>query len=90
MTKITVREFEDKVRAIEEVTIVIRAPAGTEVDDYDFQRCTAGSTTVKDWLDTRIKPRVGSLEVEIITADYIPSIPHGRMKMGTLRDQYSR
>lgn len=90
MSKITTREFEDKVRAIEDVTVVIRAPSGALVDDYNFQRCATGSSTIKDWIEARIKPRIGAYECDVVTPDYVPSTPHGKTKLSTIREQYSR
>jgi len=90
MAKINVREFENKVREKEEVTLVIRAPSGVLVDDYDFDRCAASGTSLRSWLETRVKPRVGDLEFDVVGPDYVVSTPHGRTKMGTLREKYER
>ncbi|HEX7875000.1 MAG TPA: hypothetical protein VF489_00290 [Sphingobium sp.] len=90
MGKITVREFEQKVLEKEEITIVIRGPAGALVDDYDFDRCAAAATSLSSWIETRIKPRIGEYEYDVVSPDYAVSTPHGRTKMGTLRDKYER
>lgn len=90
MAKITVREFEQKVREREEVTLVIRAPSGTLVEDYDFDRCAAAGASLSSWLETRVRPRVGDLEYDVVSPDYVVSTPHGRTKMGTLREKYER
>jgi len=44
MGQITVREFEQKIREKEEVTLVVRAPSNTMVEDYDFDRKAAEGT----------------------------------------------
>lgn len=88
--KISVREFEKKVREKEEVTIVVRAPASEMVGDYNFDRKTSGSTSITDWIDKRIKPRLGDFEFDVVSPDYVVATPHGRTKMETLRSQYER
>ena len=90
MGKVSVREFERKVRELEEVTIVIRAPSSAMVDDYDYEKKAAGTTSLTDWIDTRIKPRLGGLEFAVVNSEYVADTPHGRTKMSTLRDSYER
>lgn len=90
MGKITVREFEQKVREKEEVTLVVRAASNTMVEDYDFNRKAAEGTSLTDWLEKRIRPRLGNHECDVISPDYVVATPHGRTKIGTLRSQYER
>lgn len=86
--KITVRELEAKVLEREELVLVVRAPASTLVDDYDYERKAAGNTSVTDYVDGRLKPCVGDLEFTIINGDH--TSPHGRTKLSTLRDSYEK
>lgn len=88
MGKISVRVFEEKVASIEEITIVIRAPSSALVDDYDFDRKAASNVSVTDWLDKRIKSRIGGNEVQVVNGEY--ATPHGRTVLDTLRNSYAK
>lgn len=88
MSKISVAEFEAKVLEKEEVVIKIRAPVGTMVEDYNYERKAAGSQSTTDWLEGRVKPCLAGNEVVVIDGDY--STPHGRTKLDTLRSSYER
>jgi hypothetical protein len=90
MAKIPVREFEKKVRELEEVSIVILAPSSTLVEDYTYQKKAASTASITEWLDTRVKPAINGQEFSIINADYTPNTPHGRTKLETLRSSYER
>lgn len=83
----TVRELEAKILEIEEVVVVIRAAADTEVGEYRYERKAAGSTSVSDWGDQRLKPLLNGLDFMIVNGSY--THPHGRTKMETLRNGYS-
>lgn len=85
---ISVAEFESKVLEKEEIVIKIRAPANTQVQDYNYDRKAAGNSSITDWLDGRIKPLIKNNEVAIIAGDYAP--PHGRTKLDTLRKSYEK
>ena len=84
----TVRALEERVFDLEQVVIKIRAPLDAEVDDYGYERKAASSTSLTDWLDSRIKPLVRGNEVAIIGGNY--TTPHGRTKLGTLRESYAK
>ncbi|MHB1621156.1 MAG: hypothetical protein ACYCTY_14470 [Sulfuricella sp.] len=86
--KISVLELEEKILEKEEVVVKIRAPAGAEVDDYTYDRKAAGTTTVTDWIEGRIRPLVGKYETVVINGGY--TTPHGRTKLSTLRSSYER
>jgi hypothetical protein len=88
MAKISVREFETKVLELEEIIIRVRAPSGTKVEDYDYERKAAGNQSISDWLDGRIKPLIGDNEVDVLDGNY--ATPHGRTKLETLRASYER
>lgn len=88
MAKITVRQFEEKVLEKEEVVIVIRAPSGAMVEDYEYERKAAGNTSVTDWVEQRIKPCLNNSEFTIVSGDH--AHPHGRTKLETLRNGYEK
>lgn len=93
MGQITVRELEERILELEEVVIRVRAPHHTLVNDYagkdgTYERKAAGTTSVSDWLEQRIKPSLNGLECSVINGDY--ATPHGRTKLSTLRDSYEK
>jgi hypothetical protein len=88
MAKISVKEFETKVLELEEIIIRVRAPSGTKVEDYDYERKAAGNQSTSDWLDCRIKPLIGDHEVDVLDGNC--ATPHGRTKLETLRASYER
>ena len=83
-----ISEFEENVLEIEEVHIRIRASVNTEVRDYAYQRRAANNMSVTEWLNGRIFPCLGNLEVAIIDGHY--QHPHGNTTMDTLRQSYQR
>ncbi len=82
----TVAEFEEQVRELEEVVIVIRAPVSAEVQAYDYGRKASGKTSVTEWLDTRVKDKINGLPYVVLGGEY--SSVHGRTKLETLRQSY--
>jgi len=88
MSEISVAEFEAKVLEREEIVIKIRAPSGTKVSDYNYDRKAASGQSISDWLEGRIKPALVNHEVVIVGGDY--TTPHGRTKLGRLRDSYEK
>ena len=83
-----IRDFEETVLEIEEVTIRVRARTDTQVEDYDYDRRAADNMSVTNWLRGRISPCLDGLEVSVIDGNY--QTPHGRTNMGTLRQSYVR
>ena len=87
---ISVREFERKVRALEEVSITIHAPSDTMVPDYAYKKKAASGASITDWMESRLSTPLGPLEHSVINAEYVAETPHGRTKMETLRKSYER
>ncbi len=83
-----VSEFERRVLEVEEVVIRVRLNSNVEIEDYDYQRRAADGTSVTEWLDQRVIPKVDGAEVSIIDGNF--TRPHGRTRMRTLRDSYER
>lgn len=83
-----VSEFEQEVFDKEDIVIRIRAPHAAEVDDYDYERQASSTTSVTDWLETRILPKLKGSEVSIVDGN--GQTPHGRTKLETLRSTYER
>ena len=86
MSKCTAIEFEKKVLELEEILIVLRTPRGALVDEYEFERKAAGNSSITDWLETRIYPRTGDNQIDVISGNYTQ--PHGRTRLDTLRATY--
>lgn len=83
---ISVCEFERKILEREEIVVRVRAPVGTQVHDYVFDRKAEDNQTVSEWLKKRVKPLLSGLEVAVISGNY--TTPHGRTYLETLRDSY--
>ena len=81
-----VDEFEKAVFDLEEIQIRIRAPAGEQIGDYNFQRQDAQTTSVTEWLRNRIIPLLNGHEVSVIDGNF--KKPHGTTHLRTLRDSY--
>ena len=87
MTQIKAKEFIEKVELIEGVVIALWTNENTPVDDYDYKRKVADSTSIADWIEGRIKPKVGEITVRVI--DGAHTAPHRGQKMSTLRASYT-
>lgn len=84
----TPREIEQAVFELEEVRIAIQAPTKVDMGGFEFQRKSAGNTSITEWLRQRIYPLTGGHGVTVI--DGTGAIPNGRTKMETLRSTYAR
>jgi len=82
-----VQELEDKVWEQDGVRIVIRAAAATNVvKPYDLKNAAQASWRVTEFIEKRIKPCVGTLEVIAIEGN--GEEPHGRTLLNSLRKSY--
>ena len=81
-------EFEAAVLEVEEIVVRVRAPVGTELDDYEYERQAAAETSVTEWLHTRVIPKLHGNQVCVIDGN--SAQPHGRTKLRTLRASYDR
>jgi len=80
------REIEARIFELEEIVVVIRAPANLELGDYNFQRKAAGNTSVTEWIDARLAPAINGCEFRIVGGNF--TAPHGRTRLDTLRAGY--
>ena len=91
MTKISLRSFVEKVEEKEGIKVRAWADPETLVDEYAYERCAAENTSISDFLDTRIRPKLKledgkEIPFEIIDGNYTK--PHGRTSMKKLRSTY--
>ena len=84
--KITVAEFEDKVWVLENIRIVVRAPQTDMVEDYDYKRNSSASSSVTDWGNRRVKPKLNGNDFYVV--DGSGTRPHGRTKLDKVRESY--
>ena len=82
------REIEQAVLDLEQIRIVIRAPIKEKLGDFSYDRKAAGTTTVSEWLDQRIKPIIEGADVAVVDGTGVT--PNGRTSMATLRKSYER
>jgi hypothetical protein len=79
-------EIEQAVFDLEEIRIMIRAPANAKLGDYQYARKAAGNASVSEWLEQRIYPITGDHPVVVV--DGRGQIVHGRLHMENLRASY--
>lgn len=84
--KIKAREFVEKVELLEGVVITLWTSENTLVDDYDYQKKTAGNISIADWIEGRIKSRIGDVSVRIVDGTH--TAPHRGQRMDKLRNSY--
>ena len=85
--QVPVAVFESQVEEIEGITIVVRESSSTMVDSYKYKRQCPNDNTVLEWLNTRIKPILGDIEVKIIDGEH-ESPRRSSKRLSTLRDSY--
>ena len=81
-----IREYEQAVREIDGVRVVIRAPSWAQVGDFDWANAADRGMSITNYLRVRVKSRVGDYEVTVVDGE--GNIVHGRMLVGTVRDSY--
>jgi hypothetical protein len=82
----TVSEFEQRIFDLEGVRIVIRAPQGTQVADYDYKKSYSSGNSIREWLDGRVWDKIGDLDLVVV--DGSGAIPNRKTHMSTLRSSY--
>lgn len=82
----TVLEFEQTVWEIDGILIRIRAPINHQVETYDFVRRAHSKMSLALWINGRLRPRLGELQVSIIDGNF--THPHGATKLRQIRESY--
>ena len=82
---ISVRDFEQRVQALEGVTLVLYAPSNTLVSTYPYERKVPDAQSMTDFLNARVRPYIGEIECAIISASNMGRV-HPRTTMEFLRN----
>lgn len=81
-------DFEDKVWEIEGIRIVLRCPPDREVAEYDYKNAANKGSSIAEWLNGRVLPKLGEVEVAVVAGN--GEQPHGRSLLRTVRASYSK
>ncbi len=81
-------KFEQKIFELEGVRILIRTSSEAKIPKFEYLRAAADNTRLSDWLNTRIYPLTGELEVVVVNGRGEID-PNGKTKMATLRNSYA-
>lgn len=84
---ISIEEFEIRVLELEDIRLVVRAPTGTKVGAYNYERKASGTSSVSVWLETRVKPLIKGLGVAVINGEGLA--PHGLTQLEKVRKSYN-
>ena len=86
--KVPISEFEEQVESVEGISIFLRADPTTMVDSYDYVKRCPDDSTVQEWLNRRVTPRIGEdIAVKIIDGD-LESPRRTSKRLSTLRKSY--
>ncbi|WP_251424058.1 hypothetical protein [Veillonella agrestimuris] len=83
---VSVKELESRISKIENIFIKIQAEEDVLLPDYPYSIKFNGLRIVSEWIDTRIKPLLGSIPFKVLDGNGI--VPHGNMRMENLRKTY--
>jgi hypothetical protein len=81
-----VSELEEAVWERDRVRIVVRAPGATNVGNWNYANAANGALSVTRYLNVRIAPLLGGLEVTLI--DGRGHEAHGATHIDTVRATY--
>ena len=81
-----IREYEQAVREIDGVRVVIRAPSWAQVGNFGWANAADRGMSITDYLRVRVNSQVGDYEVTVV--DGGGNIVHGRTLVGTVRESY--
>ena len=79
-------DFEDAVRAVDRIRVVIRAGTNIQVRSFTWKNGAPEGQSLTDYVRNRIQSRVGDLEFSVI--DGHGSEPHGRTLLRNIRQSY--
>lgn len=84
---ITVGEFEEKVKLIEDIVLIIRAPKDTKISNYGYKNRAADNTSLSDYISTRLKPLLKDYQFSIYDGNFAEN-PHGKTSLARIRKTY--
>ncbi len=83
-----VRDYERHARETDGVALVIYAPSGTQVGDFDWRNAADQGMSVTEYLRVRAYSRIGDYEAAVI--DGHGYVPHGRTRIARVRASYEK
>lgn len=83
----TIAELEDKAWTMDGIRIIVRAPTGTQVQEYTIKKAAMASWSVTKYLTQRIAPLIGDNEVSVIMGS--GEEPYGKTLVRTIRQSYT-
>lgn len=81
-----ISEIESKAWTMDGIRIVIRTGESKDANDYTHKNAAQGSWSVTKYLDSRIRPLIGSREVIVLLGN--GEQPHGRTLLNSVRESY--
>ena len=81
-----VGDFEDAVRAVDRIRVVIRAARNIQIGGFTWANGAPEGQSLTVYTRNRIQTRVGDLEFSVI--DGHGSEPHGRTLLRNIRQSY--
>lgn len=87
MTKITAKEFEERVLQVEGISITLRCPANTEVEAYPYKRASRDDTTLTEFKKLRLASLTNE-NIPYVIHDGSTEEPHGKTKLSSIRESY--
>jgi len=85
---ISVEDYERQVKIIERFPLMLRCSSTSKILEYSYQKAAPSSWSLKKFINKRIKPYSGNLEIEL----RMPSGKrvHQGMTLGNLRKAYAK
>lgn len=79
-------DIENKAWSMDGIRIIIRVKESKDLQDYTHKNAAQGSWSVTKYLESRIKPLIGSNEVVVLLGN--GEQPHGRTLLSSVRESY--
>ena len=83
-----VREFEDKVWKVEGIRIVVHAPDGTAVSNYNYKNAANERWRITELCQNRVEKCLDGKTFAVVQGD--GESPHGRVILRTIKSGYNR
>lgn len=81
-----ISEIEEKAWSMDGIRLIIRGDESEEVYDYVQKSAAQSNWNVTKYLDSRIKPLIGDMDVVVVLGN--GEQPHGRTLLSSVRDSY--